>query len=88
MGEGVDWAAAWPKIAFTSSDVSHVGGELVDCKDNIVDEDIEEEDLSNALPSLFWSLAWKFSDGAKDGIEEEGEIIDKEDDEIFLHISV
>ena len=87
MGEGVDWAAAWPKIAFTSLDVSHVGGEETDCKDDIVDEDIEEE-LSNALPSLFWSLAWKFSDGAKDGIEEEGEIIDKEDDEIFLHISV
>lgn len=33
--------------------MSHVGGELVDCKDDIVDEDIVEEDLSNALSSIF-----------------------------------
>ena len=91
IGDGV-WAAASPNIALTSSDVSHVGGE-VGCKDDNVDDDaIDEDPLSNTFPVLFCSLAWDdTSDGAKEGIDEEGEIMDKEEDDIdefFLHISM
>ncbi len=85
IGEGV-WAAAWPKIAFTSAEVNHVGGEDVDCNDdNDADDDIDDDDFSNTfLPADFWLDT---SEGDKDGIEEEGDIEDDENDDILLHIS-
>ena len=88
IGEGV-WAAAWPKIAFTNSEVSQVGGEEVDCNDdNDADDDIEDDDFSHAF--LAAAFCWDTSEGDNDGTEGEGDIVDKDDDDkddIFLHIS-
>ncbi len=88
IGEGV-WAAAWPKIAFTNSEVSQAGGKDVDCNDdNDADDNVDDDDFSNALLAAeFWLFDWVTSEGAKDGIEEEGDKEDGDNDDIFLHIS-
>jgi len=76
-------------MAFTNAEVKKLGGEYVDCNDdNDADDVIEDDDFSNAF--LAAAFCWDTSEGDNDGIEEEGDIVDKDDDDkdaTFLNIS-